>query len=486
MHNTTNRQRLERTIAWLAIAAAVLAMAPRAVFGQQPATAQVALSGQQAPTRVSLADAVARALQGSEAVQMAEATVLRARGDRYQARAGFFPKLNGTLGYTRTLASEFSALRDAPVDSGATNPFAGMKLPFGQVNQYQLGLQASQTVFSGGQVLARSRMADAGVRSAQVGLASTRASVELQVTSAYYDVVLSERLVAIAESSLAQAEQTLKQVSASRREGQSAEFDELRAQVARDNQKPVVIQRRADRDLAQTRLKQLLNVPADAALELTTQLPLNGNMLASNAGNDSDDSSPDVMAGDTSSENRGSIAQANELVAMREQQARATLGQRLPSVALTSQWGRVGYPDSGLPGWNDMRSNWTLGLQLQLPIMTGGVQRGAELKARADVMDARARLEQVRELSALDAQNAVQHLESARAGWLASEGTVEQATRAYRIAEIRFREGLSTQVELSDARLMLQQAEMNRAVAARDVELAKTVMRLLPDLPIKS
>jgi hypothetical protein len=31
---------------------------------------------------------------------------------------------------------------------------------------------------------------------------------------------------------------------------------------------------------------------------------------------------------------------------------------------------------------------------------------------------------------------------------------------------------------------MLQQAEVNRAIAARDVEVARTTIRLLPDLPI--
>jgi outer membrane protein TolC len=171
-------------------------------------------------------------------------------------------------------------------------------------------------------------------------------------------------------------------------------------------------------------------------------------------------------------------------VAVRENQRRAARAERLPTLALTSQWGRVAYPKDGLPAWSDMRSNWTVGVQMTLPILTGGAQRGAELRAQADVVEARARLEQTRELAALDARSALERMESAEAAWSASLGTVEQAERAYRIAEIRFREGLSTQVELADARLMLQQAEMNRAVAARDVEVARTVIRLMPDLPL--
>ena len=53
-------------------------------------------------------------------------------------------------------------------------------------------------------------------------------------------------------------------------------------------------------------------------------------------------------------------------------------------------------------------------------------------------------------------------------------------------AELRYREGLSTQLELSDARLLLQQAQNQRAVAARTVQLARVRLGLLPDLPLSA
>ena len=433
--------------------------------------------------RLSLGEAVDRALRSSEVVDVAEAGLLRARGDRYEARSGFLPKVGGTVGYTRTLSSEFEALRDVQGDSTGSSPIDGLgDLPFGQANRYDVGLQARQTVFSGGRIIARSRVAEAGVRSARIGVASARAELELDVTEAYWEAVLSDRLVSIAEASLAQAESTLAQVRAARGVGESAEFDVLRAQVARDNQRPQVIQRRAERDLARMRLKQLLNVPLDRELELTTALPV-GDLLARATGS-ADDGDGVAIEADTVSGHRAAVRQAAEAVTVREQLRRATRAERLPSIALTSQWGRVAYPKRGLPAWDDMRSNWTVGVQLELPLLTGGAQRGAELKAQADVMEARARLEQTVEVAALDARAALERRESAESAWEASVGTVEQAERAYRIAEIRFHEGLSTQVELSDARLMLEQAEMNRAVAARDVEVARTVIRLLPDLPL--
>ena len=59
-----------------------------------------------------------------------------------------------------------------------------------------------------------------------------------------------------------------------------------------------------------------------------------------------------------------------------------------------------------------------------------------------------------------------------------------QARRAYDIAEVRYREGISTQLELDNARLLLRQAEANRALAARDLEVARARVALLVDLPL--
>ncbi|HSJ13559.1 MAG TPA: TolC family protein, partial [Longimicrobiales bacterium] len=213
----------------------------------------------QAPVRLTLAEALARAEAASETVAIAEAGVLRARGESQQARSGLLPSVGATVGYARTLESEYEALSGASPDTGS-NPFAGMKLPFGQANRYDLGVSASQTVFAGGRVRARNRIAGSGRRHAEIGLVSARAQLALDVTRAFYDASLSDRLASIAEASLAQAEQTLAHVQAGQRVGERAEFDALRAQVARDNQRPQVIQRRTDRDLAYMRLKQLVNL----------------------------------------------------------------------------------------------------------------------------------------------------------------------------------------------------------------------------------
>jgi outer membrane protein TolC len=118
-----------------------------------------------------------------------------------------------------------------------------------------------------------------------------------------------------------------------------------------------------------------------------------------------------------------------------------------------------------------------------VPLFTGGRLKAGELSAQADLTEARARLQQTRELTELDRATAQQDLEAAQAVWEASAGTVQQAQRAYEIAELRNREGLSTQLELSDSRVSLEIARANRAQAARDVQVARVRVALLPSLP---
>lgn len=448
----------------------------------------------------------------SEDVAVARAGITRARGEQMRARSQYLPQLYGSASYTRALKSEFEGLSlgdDAseqpsavcgPFDpqpgqpigdrvdalEGAVecitraDPFALFRnLPFGQENTYNLGLSLSQNVFAGGRIMALNRASAAGRRSADIGLVTAEAQLMLDVAQAYFDAVLSDRLVTIAEATLDQTETTFRQTQLAVQVGTQPEFDLLRAQVARDNQRPAVIQRRADRDLAYLRLKQLADVPLDVPVVLTTELgddmpAMPGRLAALQRTGE-----PDTVV-----DERAPVRQAEEFASAQEALLDASRAQRLPAITLSSQYGRVAYPRGGIPGWGEFRSNWTVTLGLQVPLFTGGRLQGERLVAQSNLIEARARLQQSREFAELDTRNALARLEAAEASWAASAGTEQQAARAYSIAELRYREGLSTQVELTDSQILLQQAQANRAVAARDLQIARLRVALLRDLPL--
>src|SRR5690606_9947976 len=133
---------------------------------------------------------------------------------------------------------------------GGGGPFDFSNLPFGQRNIYQLGLEFSQALYAGGRIDAQGEQARLARESAALTTSIAEGQLALDVTRAFYDAALADRLVAIAESVYAQADATVEQTRLAYEAGRQPEFELLRAQVERDNQRPVVIRRRADRDLA--------------------------------------------------------------------------------------------------------------------------------------------------------------------------------------------------------------------------------------------
>lgn len=467
----------------------------------------------QSPTRpLSLEEALMLARPASEPIGLARAAVSRAHGEQYRAHSERFPQLTGSASYSRLIKSQFEGLasRDsstgpakptscsrffpdpalpigARVDSlekslecvSALDPFGNLGgLPFGRANTYNLGLSLSQTVFSGGRVRGQIRAADAARRSADIGLTAADAELTLTVVQTYFDAALADQLATIARSSLDQADSTLRQTELQRAVGVTPEFEVLRARVTRDNQRAAAIQRESNRDLAYLRLKQLLDLPSGQPLDLTTAL--NDSALARTP------SLAPLLAGipDTASEHRAPVRQAGEAVRAQEGLSRVARSQNRPAVALTSAYSRVAYPGSGLPSWSQFLTNWSVALGLSVPIFTGGRITGDKLVASANLDEAKLRLRQTAELAELDARSSLRQLQTAQEALRASEGTAEQAERAYRIAEVRFSEGISTQTELLDARLALAVARGNRAQASRDAQIARVRMALLPQLPL--
>jgi outer membrane protein TolC len=289
--------------------------------------------------------------------------------------------------------------------------------------------------------------------------------------------VLAARLSDIAQTSMTWNEDVLRQTTRAREVGSSSEFDLLRAQVARDNYVPIVLQRRSDKNVALLRLKQLLELPLDDSLELTTDIDVAP--MPSMSGVLAADARPD-----TSVEARATVREATAGVQAQEGLLRAARGERLPSIAITSGYQRLFFPQTTFPQLGDYAENWTVGVTIGTSLFSGGRTTGGVMLADAGLREARARLKQAREFAALDSRITLSQLEQAEAAYRASQGTAEQARKAYGIDEIRYREGISTQTDLTQSRLLVEQAMVNRAVAARDFAVARMRMALLKDLPL--
>jgi outer membrane protein len=504
-----------------ALALLLAVMSPALAAAQQPA------AGISSARPLSLDEAIRLAARESEALQIARASVVRADGQQMQARSLYLPQINSSLAYAHTLRSQFAALATgAPDTSTAPKPQAvcspvipanatpaerqaalnqastcaaalGIdfsKVGFGARNAYTLGLTVSQTLFSGGRNSGQYAAANAGRRSADIEVTVQRAQLALDVTQAYFDAVLADRLVAIADTTLKQTQELLRQTQLARRVGNQSEFELLRATVTRDNQVPVLITREGTRDVAYLRLKQLLNLPLDEPLALTTPIdePATvSRVIAFNAQvAEMPTASVDTLAPpplpDTATASRAAVRESQEVVRAQEGLLKVAQSDRLPAVALTSSYQRLFFPSGALPILNQYSENWTVGGTIGLALFSGGRIAGQVEVARANLDDARARLQQTKQLAALDTRVALNQLQVAEAAFAASRGTSQLAQRAYAIDQLRYREGISTQTDLTQARLDFEQAEANRAFSARDLAVARARVALIRDLPINT
>jgi len=480
---------LARRLAFAAIVALGVQASARPASAQIPASSAPGLAAPRTteiPARaLTLDDVIDLAEARSEQIAIAQFGVDRAAAGEQRARSERLPQLSGGASYDRTIRSEFSGLFSGGTGDSADGGLGGgdfSELPFGQPNAFRLNLGFSQALYAGGRIAAQQRLAQVGRAVADRSLTSARAQLVLDATQAFYDAALTERLVAIAEASFAQAEAIVAQVELTYKAGRVPEFEWLRARVARDNQRPNVIRAKANRTFAYLRLKQLLEIPSAQAVAVAAELDdetleppvrfASGLALVSAA-----------PAGQTAL-GRAPVDLAVSAVKAREAALQIAKSQRRPYVSINSALGEVAY--AGLPGFDDWRTNWTVGASVQIPLFTGGRLKADQISAGADLGEARARQKLAIEIAEAETEAALALLDAAVATWQASAGTVEQATRAFDIADLRYREGISTQLELLDARLVLQLAQVNRAQAARDVQVARARVALLPDLPLGS
>jgi outer membrane protein TolC len=417
----------------------------------------------QTPTdtlRLTLNAAVERALAQSEEIRLAHARVAETNGQVRQAFSEALPHLNGTVTYTRQFASIYQNLGGGGSGGGSggdttfTNLFKNS--PFGAANSWVFQLSASQMLFSGGKVGAGLAAAKLARKVAEYNRDQSAADIAFQVTQAYLDALYTRRLMEVAGSAVQEARDQLHQVRLLHQAGTRAEYDLLRAQVDAANQEPALVQAANNADIAMLDLKRLVNVPFEQPLELTTSLiPQDGTI-------------PVVADEDLGESSSPALAAAETSVRVQQDLLKVAKGDRWPTLSVSSTFSEQAFPSQVLPFDARLLRNWNAVLTLSVPIFNGLRTEGNIAQYRAQLAEAEASRDQLREQNARDLVQAKAEMQRTQVLLLARGATVDQASQARHIAQVRYTNGLATQLEVADARLLLEQAQVNQAQAMRD------------------
>ncbi len=327
-------------------------------------------------------------------------------------------------------------------------PFPGgpttLKIDFTQ--DFQGGVNIGVPVWTWGAVRNNYRDARASVDMANHSLEGNRLEVRMQVTQAFYGVMLTEEGLKVARDALEQAERQEAIAAERLAQGAVSQFDYLRAQVQVANLRPSVV--RAASMVRQSRigLNLLLGLRADEEIRLEGELIYTPVQLSL------DELKRDALStrADLRSARLG-LQRADLAISM----ARAA---RLPSVVLSGSYLFRADNATLSEKFND---NYMANMILAFPIFDAFAARSRTSMARASREQARIMVGRLQDVIEAEVEQSFQDLIAAQQSYLAQIDNVAIAERALEIAQVSYENEMMTSVELMDIQLALTIARQN-------------------------
>ncbi len=396
--------------------------------------------------RVSLEEAVRLALERNETLQIALEDEKRAYGAVKEAWAGALPSI--------TLEGIYQGNFKKPAFF-APEEFGGGKFEMGEDVEVHGSLRLDQTLYAFGRVGNALKFANIYQKMATLGVGSARNQVVYSATEAYHRVLLMAEVADIQSRFLEQARSHFADVEQKFAQGTASRYELLRAEVEVKNREPGVINADNARTLSMQDLKRVLGLDEEPDPVLTTPLEF----VAFGVGEE------EAIFEALSS--RPEMLQLELNVQGREKVLAIEKAGILPTidfygqVAMQGQSGR--HHLTGAFYDRNRAISAFAGISLSIPIFDGFRTRGKVQQARASLRRSQFELEQARKAIRLEVTKAVQDLESLKLEHESQAATVSLAEETFAIAETRFRNGLSTQLELADAEMALDLARTNFA-----------------------
>jgi outer membrane protein len=416
----------------------------RSVFVGLTAVFATHTAAQEAPRVVlSMNQAVDVALERNPRAVAAAAAVDDARGAVTVTRSRALPSLDFSYDYGRNLQRPAIFFNQG----GQTQ-----QITVGEAHDNAFGLTLRQTLFDPSLPSALGAASEARELAA-ASEEEVRRLLALEVRIAYLQILLDEQLVRVREQALEQADARLEEVRTRSRAGLGSEFDTLTALVARENQRPPLIDARIQVEQSRDRFKRDLGIPLETEVALTDSLTYQAFTPSPSEATDS------LLAA------RPDVRAARQQVALREAALTAEERSALPTIDLSAGLQRRASSADFTPANQDFVQSFIVGAHVAWPLFDGREGSGRALQAQAQLRQAEAQLEDALVAARLELEETRQELEGAESLVQAARSTITQAERALAIARTRFTSGLSTQLELGEAELQLTQARTNLAQA---------------------
>ena len=420
---------------------ALTAAAP--AFAQEPAPpapvpSPSSVSAPSAPLRLTLEEALRRALTDNTALGRARLEVTALKSQEDVIFSGILPRIGFQGNFTRNDKSvTFGDGDDARTILAA--------------NDWSYRFTLSQPVYAGNRERKAINQARLSVDIARQGVAGTEEQVILNVASSYLAAVQAEELLAVEQRNLELARRRRDQAQIFFEAGETTRVDVLRADADTKGAERRIASARQAREAAVGNLRLALAV--DGPIEV-------------------------VAPGDFLPALPGEAALVAEAEANRPELAQALANQEIARLEVAKQKGAYLPVVTADGAWVKQRASFPtdqyaqLSLRLAVPIYSSGEIKGRIAIAQERQRQAELRVQEVRREVREDVRQALVDLETAGASLqlareqlAAAEAEYSQATELYRAQELTSLEIESAETSLAEARRAVTNSELDRNLA---------------------
>jgi outer membrane protein len=343
-----------------------------------------------------------------------------------------------------------------------------VQLSFGLENTFTYGAILRQPLFLGGAGLASIKLAYAARRAAEQNLTIVKDDLRYRSVNAFYGCLLTRELVKVQEEALAQTEHNRDVVLKKYEVGMASGYDKMRAEVEVANQKPNVISARNNYQMALTRIRALLGLDKDTAIEVTGEFAYQeddfGQLSLTELQNLAFQNRPEIMA-------------MNEQKYIADQTIDIARSEFLPKVFFQTDYSYLAQKNDWYFYDSDFSKGFTSTVSLQVPLFHGlkSVQQYQQAKLDYHIMEDNEK--QMNDLIVAEVEAAFNNFSEAMQKFQSAKETVALAEEALRMANLMYNEGANTQLDVLVSRLALTQAQLNYFSSIYDYQVACSQLR---------
>lgn len=380
-----------------------------------------------------------------------------------QAQAGKKPSVDYTFGAQRSRATDAATYSRAASLMGSANSIS---------NAFSNGISVNIPLYTGGLVEGQIDVAKLGKTNAQEEILRVEQATKYSAIEGYYGLLAYQELQGVYHEAVDNLQGHLDNVQAQYNVGTKAKVDVLSSDVSLANAKTTAITADNNVAIAESNLNNILGLPLETKLNLADhQLPFDTYNI----------SLQEAM--DYAMKYRPEVLQAAIAVQEAERSIDIADAGNKPTVAIT---GGNDWADNTFPGIDANKRSWKVAAGVTYNFYDGGATKAKVNQAKQDLLVARETEQKTRESVQLQVKQAYLNIRSAAQKVEETQTVVDQARENYRIQNIRYQAGVGINLDVLDAQLSLNQAQVNHIQALYDYNVGIAKLEQVMGVDVES